>query len=59
MTYYYGFLFSIIMNSAIGCLSLLLSISIIRSQQDLKMRSILCTMQYQRLILGQEEHSII
>jgi hypothetical protein len=42
-----------------GCLSLLLSISITGSQQDLKMRNILCNMPYQRLILGQEEHNII
>ncbi len=41
-----------------GCLSLLLSISITISQQDLKMRNILCTMPYQRLILGQEELNI-
>jgi hypothetical protein len=33
-----------------------LSISITGSQQDLKMRNILCTMQYQRLILGKEEY---
>jgi hypothetical protein len=42
-----------------GCLSLLLSISITGTQQDLKMRNILCTMQYPSLILGQEGFRII
>jgi hypothetical protein len=42
-----------------GCLSPLLSISITGSQQDLKMKNILYTMQYQSLILCREELSII
>ena len=54
VTYYYGFLFSIIVNSAIWCTSLFIVNNITGSQQEFEMRNILCTMPYQSLILGQK-----
>ncbi|HET6800617.1 MAG TPA: hypothetical protein VFH25_08645 [Nitrososphaeraceae archaeon] len=54
VTYYYGFLFSIIVNSAIWMFISFIVNKFTGSQQDLKMRNILCTMPYQSLILGQK-----
>jgi ABC-type transport system involved in Fe-S cluster assembly fused permease/ATPase subunit len=59
VTYYYGFLFSIIVNSAIWMFISFIVNKYYYKSTGFKMRNILCNMHYQSLILGQEEFRII